>query len=232
MDFIFNGRSSKEFNLVVTKVRRYDTPERDIETIMVPGRDGALYIDNGSYGPRKIEIECYIKSDVSKYSRLIDGWLYRNFGINKLFFTDEADVFYEGMCINKISFEETFKFFNECKIVFECKPFKKSFSGENIISINSTNTTIFNSTEFDSNPLIKIYGSGHISLIINNNTIYLNDIIDYVLIDSDLKDCYKDTKLMNNNMNGEFPKLNTGINTISWLGNVSKVEIIPRWRWI
>lgn len=232
MNLIFDDKSSKEFNMIITKVIRHDTPERDIETITVPGRDGALYIDNGSYGARKIEVEGYIKNDVATYSRLIDSWLYRKFKIAKLFFDDEPDVYYEGMCINKISFSETFKYFNECKIIFECKPYKKLFDGDNIINLSINNTKLFNPTNFESVPLVKLYGEGNIDLIINSNTIHLTNIEDYIVIDGELMDCYKEAQPLNNKMNGDFPKLAPGINTISWVGNVTNAEITPKWRWL
>lgn len=233
MNFIYDGKSSEEFNIVIKSIKgRYDTPERDIETVIVPGRNGALHTDNRSYSTKKIEIEAYIKSDVSKYSRLINNWLYNNFDNKVLFFDDEYDIYYEGKCINKISFEETFKYFNECKIIFECMPYKKLVDGDNNINITVSNSKLYNPTNFESEPTLKIYGTGDITLTINSNNIHLTNIVEYVTIDSEIMDCYKDTMLMNNQMRGEFPKLQTGTNIISWIGNVTKVEITPKWRWL
>lgn len=228
MNFIYDGNSSKDFNIVVTKViGRHDTPERDIESVEIPGKDGSLHNDNGSYKDKKIEIECYIKDEVSKYSRLINSWLYNKFEIKELWFDDEPDIFYEGLCINKISFSETFKYFNECKITFECKPHKRLF--EDNINITISGTTFYNPTDYESNPILKIYGNGDINLTINNNIINLTNVVDYVVIDSQLIDCYKDTILKNNYMSGEFPKLQAGENVISWTGTVSKIEVTPNW---
>jgi len=33
-------------------------------------------------------------------------------------------------------------------------------------------------------------------------------------------------------MNGNFPELVPGINTISWTGTVTQIQIIPNWRYI
>jgi len=60
----------------------------------------------------------------------------------------------------------------------------------------------------------------------------LTNVSEYVTINSDLMDCYKDTLLKNNDMNGEFPVLIVGNNTISWTGIVTKVEITPNFRYI
>jgi phage-related protein len=41
---------------------------------------------------------------------------------------------------------------------------------------------------------------------------------------------YKGDTLQNNKMLvGAFPKLAAGDNNISWAGNVTKIEIVPRW---
>ena len=42
----------------------------------------------------------------------------------------------------------------------------------------------------------------------------------------------KDTVLKNRNMVGEFPNLKSGINKISWSGNLTKIEIQPKSRWL
>lgn len=235
MNFIYDGRSSAEFNIVIKSVKgRHDTPTRDIETIEIPGRDGALYIDNESYKPKKIEIDFYIKSDVAKYSRLIDAWLYSKFEIKKLFFDDELDIYYEGICINKISFSEAFKYFNECKIVLECKPYKRLFDGDNGINITTNRTTLFNPTGYNTKPYLKIIGSGDINLYINNKAYIFKGIESFIELDSEDMNCYKTVNNVVTYENSKmytpsFPKLEKNENIISWIGNVSSIEIKPRW---
>lgn len=47
-----------------------------------------------------------------------------------------------------------------------------------------------------------------------------------------MKNAYNGSTLLNNKMSGEFPVLELGENNISWVGNVSKLEIQPNWRWL
>ncbi|BDR81645.1 hypothetical protein N072000002_18280 [Clostridium tetani] len=54
----------------------------------------------------------------------------------------------------------------------------------------------------------------------------------YVIIDSVLKDAYKDEVLKNEDMIGEFPVFKVGENAISFSGNVSKVEVVINEVWI
>lgn len=49
-------------------------------------------------------------------------------------------------------------------------------------------------------------------------------------LDSENMNAYKGDTLQNNKMLvGAFPKLAAGDNNISWAGNVTKIEIVPRW---
>ena len=59
----------------------------------------------------------------------------------------------------------------------------------------------------------------------------LSGVDEYIEIDSELMNCFKDTVLKNNAVTGEgFPVLKPGENTIACAGNVRRVEVIPRWR--
>ena len=115
-------------------------------------------------------------------------------------------------------------------IVFECQPKKKSVNNSEVTLTSAG--TLFNSGSVISNPIIKLYGTGAITLMVNSQTVNLTNVSEYVTIDSDLMDCYKDTALKNTDMLGEFPVLEAGNNNINWTGTVTKIEITPNWRWL
>lgn len=77
---------------------------------------------------------------------------------------------------------------------------------------------------------MKIYGSGDVVLNINNNTLKFNDVENYIEVNSDIMECYKNTMNCNSKMIGEFPIFNTGKNIITYTGNIDKIEITPNWR--
>ena len=58
----------------------------------------------------------------------------------------------------------------------------------------------------------------------------LESISGSIVIDSVLQEACQGTTLMNNHMNGEFPVLKPGKNSISWSGAVTKVVVRPNWR--
>ncbi|MED9991261.1 MAG: hypothetical protein U0J27_03010, partial [Phascolarctobacterium faecium] len=89
---------------------------------------------------------------------------------------------------------------------------------------------IYNTEGFTATPYIKITGSGGITLYINNRAHTFKDVNEYIEIDGEIMNAYKGDLLQNSKMvTTLFPKLAAGANNISWAGNVTKVEIIPRW---
>lgn len=76
---------------------------------------------------------------------------------------------------------------------------------------------------------IKIYGSGNVQIKINNETMKINNIDEYVEIDSKfLEITNKYGKPNTKNTEGDFLLLVRGLNKISWTGNITKVTILPR----
>ena len=83
-----------------------------------------------------------------------------------------------------------------------------------------------------SEPILTVYGSGDITLMVGTTIVELEGISGNIVIDSALQEAYKGTTLMNDHMNGEFPVLKPGMNAISWTGTVTKVVIKPNWRFL
>ena len=83
-----------------------------------------------------------------------------------------------------------------------------------------------------SEPVITVYGTGDITLMVGTVIVELEGITGSITLDSELQESYTGTTSMNSAMSGEFPLLKPGMNAISWTGEVSKVEIQPRWRYL
>ncbi|HBJ2612674.1 TPA: phage tail protein [Clostridium botulinum] len=114
-----------------------------------------------------------------------------------------------------------------------------NYTGGNLVEVNkmatineSNSMEINNPGTKESDPVITIYGYGNIDLNINDNIINLTNVSSSITIDSEIMDCYRDGQLFNNYMKGEFPIFKTGVNKISWMGNVQRIEIKPNWRWL
>ena len=61
----------------------------------------------------------------------------------------------------------------------------------------------------------------------------LGMVISSIIIENqNKKKCYKDNNSENKKMIGEYVKFKPGLNTISWIGTVNKVELIYRGRFL
>ena len=96
----------------------------------------------------------------------------------------------------------------------------------------TSGTFINNPGSVYSEPVITVYGSGEITLMVGMVIVELDGITDSITLDAPLMEAYKDTTGMNGCMSGDFPTLLPGQNAISWTGNVTKVVVQPNWRYL
>ncbi|KEH88955.1 phage tail component [Clostridium novyi A str. 4540] len=226
----FNNLNSYSLGLVVEHRPFVPIAERNIHFINIEGRNGTLIEDLETYGDINIPINFGFieRNDFNSKCRLIKNWL-TNIQDNKLILSDDNNMFYKVKNVKTDDIARNLKTIGRLTVDFLCEPFSYYCDGLDTIEIKKP--TIIYGPEFTykSEPVIKIYGKGVITLNINNNSIKLKDVQEYITLNSTIQECYKDTRNCNNKMQGEFPLL-VEENKISWTGNVQKIEIIPNWR--
>ena len=226
--FIYNGKDSYEdFGVIINKLPPSVVPENDIEEFEIQGRDGNLTIDYKTKKSYILPLECTIM-DKSRIEE-VKTWLMNT--ASDLVFSWDSDYKYQARIINKIDISQSLKTFGEFPLLFKVQPYKLSI-GDGLITLTEATGTIYNGTGNISLPIIKVFGSGNVSVTINSQTVNLTNIVDYVTMDSNLEDALKDLVYKNSDMSGEFLTLENGNNTISWAGTVSKLEIVPNFRFI
>lgn len=225
--FNFLGKNSNDFGIVVEKYPNLFIPVKSFEKVTIAGNDKAEYRE-GIYEPIILSFECYIKDRSPQKVREISKWLNSNTE-GKLIAGNDDKVYYNARVVNAIPISKVAKMFGRFIIQFECEPFAYSLE-EEIITITE-NTTIENLGMTISKPIYKVYGSG-VVLKVNNKEFNIYDINEFVEIDTELMECYKDNISMNTNVNGNYTDLwlKEGNNTIEITG-ATKVEIKPKWRY-
>lgn len=203
----------------------------DIEHTPVEGRSGTLTERKGTYPDRKLRFGFDLKrrsneSLESFYSRIFDveEWIDNSIGKELICFTN-CNFKYLIKSVSK----KTDPTMHMCSIEIEfiCDPFR--YLANEIPIVLNSGTNIFYLGTIPGECNIKIYGQGNVQLTINSNTIIINNINDYVELDSKLLECTdKDRLSKTRDMIGHFFVLTRGDNKISWVGNVSKIEILPR----
>ena len=227
---IFNNKSSADCRIQVAHPPGYAYPERDYTITHIPGRNGDIIQDNGCYKnvERTYEVSFDVPNeDFATYANAVSAWLHSTTGYARL--EDSYEPNYYRMAIYQESniFENLYNQAGTATIVFECKPQRFLKTGDNTITIQNS-LTIMNPTGFEAYPLFKVTGTSGV-LTVNGNSITFSSIDDFVMLDCELQDAYKENINKNSTISGTFPVLKTGSNTISWTGDISSVTMKPRW---
>ncbi len=232
--FVYNGkRSYDDLGLIITESPRFVYPGRSMELTSVMGRDGDVLTDNGCFENVTVE---YKVSLINRNSQYIEKKL-QNIAIcllnipkyNILSDTYSPGYFRYAVYTGNISFSNLLQRMGTATLRFSCKPYKYRNDGRSLRVIRTQE--LINPEPIASSPYIKITGTGDITLQINNSSFFVEDVDEYIEIDSDLMAAFKETQLQNNKISfTEFPKFEPYTNSITYIGNVSKIETIPRWR--
>lgn len=228
LDLVFNNKRLKqEFGVSIVRRSPSILASKNINVINRLCGDGDLYEDLGGRKDIIIPVECnFISDNPKEVFRRVKHWL-NNIEDNKLIFTDDPRWFYKVVNIEIGQMEVKFKRKGEFTINFTCRGWQYSLDGDEFIEIEN-NTMFYN--EYDlAKPLLYLEGNGEITITINNNKFKVM-VKDYLYIDSELEIAYREKTDCLNIDEGDYPVLEYGENNISFTGNVSKIEIKPRWR--
>ena len=199
----------------------------------IDGRDGDIITKLGySAYDKEITIGLYGDYDVD------DIITYFN-SEGTVTFSNEPNMYYHYQIIQQIDFERLIRF-KTATVTFHIQPFKFSLA-ETPKTFNITNETsvqIRNIGNTTAKPRITFYGSGTLNISLNNYQVFVINLGDegYITIDTALMEAYKDTiyTLKNRLVTGNYENfvLNQGVNTISWSGTITKIQIEDFSRWI
>lgn len=249
---VFNNKSSKDIGLEVETFPEYIAPEKLYDIIHVPGRNGDVVIDTGTYSnvPRsyKVSIATHDQISYSQKMSQVAEWLHSASGYARLEDSYDEDFYRYAYYNESVSIENLFNEAGRATINFVCKPQRYFKSGENPILFSESgyiqNATIHpafpllnittNNTVQDPNDANEIVGSvtiGSYTFSIKHDENYIGSTMTFT-VDCDLQNAYREAINMNNLMilNGEdFPRINPGEHQIHFDGGVLSVEVIPRW---
>lgn len=233
---MFNGQNLGDWGLHISGDKTFGAPERDVEEVEVPGRDGTLTYDKGRFKNYTLEYDAGIVSDsVTDFDAKIAklrAYLCSNYGYKRLEDTYHPDEYRMAKFVGGLDPEVTQLMGGSFTLTFDCKPQRFLKSGEDTYGL-STSGSFYNFTDYAAKPLIRIYGSGEVE--VGNYKVTISnkpDTIDFIDVDSDLQDCFNDSLNCNEYValeSEEFPKLVTGNNNVTLGDGITKIVITPRW---
>lgn len=161
---IFGGVNSLDYGIYITGEAVYNAPERAVELVSIPGRDGALVLDKGYYENIEVtypagtygndqtsfaeRVRAFRNAVASKkgYQRLTDTYNENEYRLALFVNGIEAEVKGNGRA-------------GEFELIFNCKPQRFLMSGEATAEV-ADGEEFFNPTPFEASPLIMAEGYG------------------------------------------------------------------------
>ena len=137
-DLVIAGRSISDWGLKVSDVNVFDSPVRSQEEIVVPGRNGTLIIDNGSWKNIDITYTCYFeKSNFAKSLADFQSYLGKLKGYQRIEDTIRLGEYRLANLSEMVSIKRDGAGYHSgvFDITFNCKPQRFLKSGEEPIYI-------------------------------------------------------------------------------------------------
>ena len=237
--FTYDGIDSLDYDLYITSGSVYDAPERVVDMIKVPGRNGNLAIDQGRFENIDVEYEVYTKNrlqtDFAQNIRDFRNELCSRHTYLELTDDFNANEFRLGIYKSGLELDSDIDRAGAIKLVFDCKPQRYLVSGQSTHTFIADGT-ITNPTLFASSPLIVVTGFGQLGIGSYTITIQGNDPTQEIYIDTDIMEAwgYESGVIVSKNdyivyLNNTIPKLEPGANGVSLDSDMTSVVITPRW---
>ena len=227
--FVFDGKSSAEYDAWIASSNAFDGAEHDEEVIEIPGRNGALVFSNGRWKNFVAAVDCYISHDMRTNVDGLRAFLSSKYGYCRYEEAIKPDEFRLARFLGPFSLSASDRVGAAFTLSFDMKPQRFLKSGE-IPAVYTATGRIYNPTLYPARPLVRCYGSSG-TVTINGTPVRVTGCTAYCDIDCDLMEVYEGTNSRNGTTtlsNGIFPVLDPGENNISFSG-WSRVEVTPRW---
>lgn len=172
----FDGEDSRDYGVYITGQAVFNAPEREVEMISIPGRNGQFALDKGRFENIEVTYPAGIFANTeAEFAEAVSN--FRNLLCSKRGYVRLQDEYHPDeyrMAIYKsgLELENVALKAGEFEITFDCKPQRYLTSGEeeNIVVNGGTLT---NPTRFDAEPLLEVKGYGTIEF--NGYEIELED---------------------------------------------------------
>jgi phage-related protein len=226
--FIFDGFRSDQNGILVEHCNSLGLPEHDVEKIHVPGRNGDVLIDHGSYSNVKVAYDCAARSVAALEplrAALVGGSGYQL--LTDSYSSWQRLALYASVLdIDELILQRAFRF----TLTFDCKPQRWADRAQ-VLSGGSSVVVTRPAACIRGDPRIEITGAGSVTIALPQGNIALGALTGSAIIDSEAMVAYR------NNANGTrtaidvpfWPLLTVPSTTITTTGSVSNIKIYPRW---
>lgn len=217
----FGIYDSRDFGVYISGQGTFSAPEKELDFISIPGRNGDIIGPSWKFRNIKITYPAFIYANFNQ--NITD---FRNMLNSVKGYAELADSYHPDE-FRKAAYADEFKpdvqqsnDAGKFNITFDCMPQRFLVSGKNSFLYTQTSFTVQNPTRFASKPRLEVYvpqGSSGV-LTIGSQVITVNNPGATTIIDSEMQDCYYGTTNLNRLVSFSdynFPELKPGSNQIT-----------------
>ena len=228
--FKWNGVSSTTKDIIMNSAPQIVKPEERVSHVVIPGRAGDLTLTEGDDIYESYIQTVWIAVKTASQVPVVENWLK---GSGKLTLSSQPGLEQTARVIGAVTLEKhsVHSVWWEGDVQFYCEPIKHNPS-EVDVDITSSGTTLNNTGDMTAYPLIKVIGSGAVTVTAGGNTLTIPNCTSGWVIDAENEWILSGNTPQSNVCSGNFPVLKTGSNTISWTGSITKLTITPRLRYL
>ena len=165
---IFGGVDSSEYGIYISGEGVYNAPERVVEFVEVPGRNGAIAMDQGRYENISVTYPAmYLGKNQEEFREKLSDFrnaILSQKGYQRLEDSYHPEEYRMGVYASGLEVTKLFRKMRggEFELTFNCKPQRWLTVGALPIPVDSGDV-LQNPTVFDSSPLLEVEGYGNIS---------------------------------------------------------------------
>jgi phage-related protein len=182
--FTYDGVSSDTYGVYLTGEGVFNAPERSVEMISIPGRNGDYALDMGKFDNITVTYKAGMydvnESNFATKIANLRNWLCSKVGYCRLSDDYNPNEYRMGVYSSGLEVDHDMLIAGEFELTFNCKPQRFLTSGETKTTLTSGNT-ITNPTLFDASPLFEVSGYGTLS-IGTNNIVVNNELIGDIVV--------------------------------------------------
>ena len=228
--FYIDGVDARNFGIYLQRPIEFSEAKPIVEIQSIPGRNGDLVFETGSYENRTGIASCFcLQKDVEKAISAAGRFLMAKHGYRRLETSDDPDHYWMARVENSPQIAMRLRTLAPFEIGFDCKPQRFVKAGENAV-VFTENGSLFNQYGQIALPFITLYGQGAGQLTIGDCVVEVKELDGTLYLDSDTQNAYNNNGNQNLNINAPiFPTFPDGEIQIAFSGGIERVDIIPRW---
>lgn len=201
----FNGKSSSSFGIIVERYPSPNRPARRGTVLQIPGRNGNLVIEDGTYENVTLKFDVYLSAEPANlYDRAaaVADWLLGSSGYQRLTTEYEPDIFRLARFAGPLDIEAILNSHGRATLEFDCYPQRFDALGHvysDYGSLSSGSAAITNTGIMIAKPMIKVTGKGNVVLDFSSAATGNTTEVDFafstsktetIILDCDMHDAY------------------------------------------